>query len=107
MSEENKEKVDYSSTLNLPNTDFPMRGGLPQKEPDILKDVIDNGLYEDVLKKNEGHDHFILHDGPPYANGEIHAGHKRGWSCGSVTGHECREYTCAVTAGCRDRQRAC
>ena len=75
MSEENKEKVDYSSTLNLPNTDFPMRGGLPQKEPDILKDVIDNGLYEDVLKKNEGHDHFILHDGPPYANGEIHAGH--------------------------------
>ena len=75
MSEENKEKVDYSSTLNLPNTDFPMRGGLPQKEPDILKDVIDNGLYEDVLKKNEGHDHFVLHDGPPYANGEIHAGH--------------------------------
>ena len=73
MNEENKK--DYSATLNLPQTEFKMRGNLPQREPEIQKDVFENGLYEEVLKKNEGHEHFILHDGPPYANGEIHAGH--------------------------------
>ena len=73
MSEENKK--DYSATLNLPQTEFKMRGNLPQREPEIQKEIFDNGLYEEVLKKNEGHEHFILHDGPPYANGEIHAGH--------------------------------
>ena len=70
-----EEKKDYSSTLNLPKTDFPMRGNLPTKEPETLKAVLDNGLYEKIVKKNEGHKHFVLHDGPPYANGEIHAGH--------------------------------
>ena len=70
-----KEKKDYSQTLNLPKTDFPMRGNLPEKEPGILENVFENGLYEKVLKKNEGHPSFVLHDGPPYANGEIHAGH--------------------------------
>ena len=70
-----EEKKDYSSTLNLPKTDFPMRGNLPTKEPETLKAVFENGLYEKILKKNEGHNHFVLHDGPPYANGEIHAGH--------------------------------
>ena len=70
-----EEKKDYSQTLNLPKTDFPMRGNLPEKEPTILEAVFENGLYEKVLKKNEGHKHFVLHDGPPYANGEIHAGH--------------------------------
>ena len=74
MSEEN-EKKDYSSTLNLPKTDFQMRGDLPKKEPGILENIFDNDLYEKILKKNEGHKHFVLHDGPPYANGEIHAGH--------------------------------
>ena len=69
------EKKDFSTSLNLPKTDFPMRGNLPEKEPTILKSVFENGLYEKVLKKNEGHKHFVLHDGPPYANGEIHAGH--------------------------------
>ena len=59
----------------MPNTDFPMRGNLPTKEPETLKAVFENGLYEKILKKNEGHKHFVLHDGPPYANGEIHAGH--------------------------------
>ena len=68
-------KVDYSVTLNLPKTDFKMRGDLSKKEPEILKNVFEDGLYEKVLKKNEGHDHYILHDGPPYANGEIHMGH--------------------------------
>ena len=70
-----EEEKNYSETLNLPQTDFKMRGNLPQKEPEILDAVFENGLYEKVLKKNEGHKHFILHDGPPYANGEIHAGH--------------------------------
>ena len=70
-----EEKTDSSSTLNLPKTDFPMRGNLPTKEPETLKAVFENGLYEKILKKNEGHKHFVLHDGPPYANGEIHAGH--------------------------------
>ena len=70
-----EEKKDYSQTLNLPKTDFPMRGNLPEKEPTILDSVFENGLYEKILKKNEGHKHFVLHDGPPYANGEIHAGH--------------------------------
>lgn len=73
MSE--NEKVDYSATLNLPKADFEMRGNLPKKEPVILEEVFDNGLYEKVLKKNEGNPRYVLHDGPPYANGEIHAGH--------------------------------
>lgn len=69
-----EEKEDYSSTLNLPKTDFPMRGNLPTKEPETLKAVLRMD-YMKILKKNEGHKHFVLHDGPPYANGEIHAGH--------------------------------
>lgn len=70
-----EEKRDYGKTLNLPATDFPMRASLPEREPQIQKDIFENGLYEKILKKNEGHKTFILHDGPPYANGEIHAGH--------------------------------
>ncbi len=69
------EKKDYGKTLNLPETDFPMRASLPEREPKVLEEIFENGLYEKILKKNEGHDTFILHDGPPYANGEIHAGH--------------------------------
>lgn len=70
-----EEKKDYSSTLNLPQTEFPMRGNLPENEPKILNEVFENGLYEKMLKKNEGKEPFVLHDGPPYANGEIHIGH--------------------------------
>ena len=72
---EKEEKQDYSSTLNLPKTDFPMRANLPQNEPNILNEVFENDLYEKMLKKNEGKEPFVLHDGPPYANGEIHIGH--------------------------------
>ena len=75
MSEEKEEKVDYGKTLNLPKTDFPMRGNLPQNEPNTLNNVFENDLYEKMLKKNEGKEPFVLHDGPPYANGEIHIGH--------------------------------
>jgi len=70
-----EEKEDYGKSLNLPKTDFPMRGNLPENEPKIQKSVLDNGLYEKILKKNEGKTPFVLHDGPPYANGEIHIGH--------------------------------
>ena len=73
MSEE--EKKDYGQTLNLPKTDFPMRASLPEREPEIEKEIFENDLYEKILKKNEGHESFVLHDGPPYANGEIHIGH--------------------------------
>ena len=70
-----EEKKDYGATLNLPKTEFPMRGNLPENEPKILEEVFNNGLYEKMLKKNEGKKSFVLHDGPPYANGEIHIGH--------------------------------
>ena len=66
--------MDYGKTLNLPKTDFPMRGGLLQKEPEILKKWQDDDIYNKRLKRNEGHEKFILHDGPPYANGGIHLG---------------------------------
>ena len=75
MCENCEEKKDYGKTLNLPKTDFPMRGNLPENEPHIFDEVFKNGLYEKMLKKNEGKEPFVLHDGPPYANGEIHAGH--------------------------------
>ncbi|MBE7041221.1 MAG: isoleucine--tRNA ligase [Ruminococcaceae bacterium] len=67
--------MDYSETLNLPKTEFPMRGNLPQREPDILKRQEDNTMYEKLMEKNEGKPLFILHDGPPYANGDMHMGH--------------------------------
>ena len=66
---------DYSETLFLPKTDFPMRAGLPQKEPEILKRWQKLGLYERLRETAHGKPKFILHDGPPYANGNIHIGH--------------------------------
>ena len=75
MSENLEEKKDYSKTLNLPQTDFPMRGNLPENEPKIFEEVFEKDLYDKMLEKNKGKEPFVLHDGPPYANGEIHAGH--------------------------------
>ncbi len=66
---------DYSSTLFLPQTNFPMRAGLPQKEPEILARWQKEGLYRKLRAASEGRKKFILHDGPPYANGNIHIGH--------------------------------
>ncbi len=66
---------DYNSTLNLPKTEFPMRAGLPKSEPVTLKNWEDEKLYENLMKLNEGKPLFVLHDGPPYANGDIHLGH--------------------------------
>lgn len=66
---------DYNKTLNLPETDFPMRAGLPQREPEFLNKWYEEKLYENILKENENKPLYILHDGPPYANGDIHIGH--------------------------------
>jgi len=69
-----EETLDYKATLNLPKTDFPMRAGLPKREPDWLARWERIGIY-DRLRDNEGRPPFTLHDGPPYANGHLHIGH--------------------------------
>jgi isoleucyl-tRNA synthetase len=66
---------DYSKTLYLPQTEFPMRAGLPQREPEILQRWDEIGLYDRLRKAAAGRAKFVLHDGPPYANGNIHIGH--------------------------------
>lgn len=68
------DKKEYSKTVNLPNTGFSMKADLPQKEPVILDGWAKSGLYENIQKKNAGKQKFVLHDGPPYANGHIHLG---------------------------------
>ena len=65
---------DYNSTLNLPQTSFPMKAGLPQREPDTLKYWDGMDLYHAMLEKNAGCETFLLHDGPPFSNGNIHMG---------------------------------
>jgi len=67
--------MDYKKTLNLPNTAFPMKGNLAQREPERLKKWNETGLYQKIRQTCTGRHLFILHDGPPYANGEIHIGH--------------------------------
>ena len=67
--------ADYKSTLNLPRTEFPMRGNLAQREPDMLRHWHEIGLYEKIRQQSKGRPTFVLHDGPPYANGDIHIGH--------------------------------
>ncbi|MBZ9763662.1 isoleucine--tRNA ligase [Mesorhizobium sp. CA8] len=69
------ETIDYSKTLYLPQTDFPMRAGLPEKEPGLVKRWQDMDLYKKLRKEAAGRQKFVLHDGPPYANGNIHIGH--------------------------------
>lgn len=66
--------MEYDKTLNLPKTDFPMRGNLPQREPETLKAWEEMDIYQKVQDGNKGKPKFILHDGPPYANGNIHLG---------------------------------
>ena len=66
---------DFNATLNLPKTDFPMRAGLPAREPEMLKRWEELDVYNEMLKKNEGKPRFNLHDGPPFSNGPIHMGH--------------------------------
>ena len=66
---------NYKDTLNLPNTAFPMKGNLPQTEPERLKKWEDQNTYEKMLDRNAGRPKFVMPDGPPYANGNIHVGH--------------------------------
>ncbi|MCC6948095.1 MAG: isoleucine--tRNA ligase [Bradyrhizobiaceae bacterium] len=98
------EAADYSKTLFLPQTDFPMRAGLPQKEPELLARWNKLGLYQRLREASKGRARFILHDGPPYANGNIHIGHAlnkilkdmvtrtyqmMGWDSNYVPGWDC------------------
>ena len=69
------QKTDYRSTLNLPDTPFPMRGDLPKREPGWVKEWDDKGIYKKLRDVRAGAPKFVLHDGPPYANGQIHMGH--------------------------------
>lgn len=73
--EESVAKNEYKKTTNLPSTGFPMRASLAQNEPKRLAMWEENHVYEQMIAKNEGHEKFVLHDGPPYANGPIHLGH--------------------------------
>ncbi len=67
--------MDYSKTVNLPSTDFPMRGNLPNKEPGIVKKWDEEKIYKRIIESRKGCEQYILHDGPPYANGHLHLGH--------------------------------
>ena len=67
--------IDYRSTLNLPDTPFPMRGDLPKREPAWVKQWSDEGVYQRLREARHGRPRFVLHDGPPYANGQLHVGH--------------------------------
>ncbi len=69
------DKTDYRTTLNLPDTPFPMRGDLAKREPAMVKEWEDKGLYQRLRDARRGRQKFVLHDGPPYANGQIHMGH--------------------------------
>src|SRR5471032_2596033 len=75
MSETQAPRRDYRATLNLPRTDFPMRAELPKREPDRVRWWAEHDTYRKRLAKNAGNPPFILHDGPPYANGDLHMGH--------------------------------
>lgn len=67
--------MDYKDTLLMPKTDFPMRGNLPKREPAMQEDWAAQDIYAKVQERTKGRPHFILHDGPPYANGDLHMGH--------------------------------
>ena len=67
--------TNYRDTLNLPETALSMKAGLPRKEPEILEFWNELDIYKKIRKNNKGNKSFILHDGPPYANGSIHLGH--------------------------------
>ena len=74
MSEDTNQR-DWRETLNLPQTEFPMKAGLPKREPDMLAHWAKMGLYDKLRADAKGREKFVLHDGPPYANGDIHIGH--------------------------------
>jgi Isoleucyl-tRNA synthetase (EC 6.1.1.5) len=67
--------MDYRKTLNLPQTDFPMKANLAQKEPEMLANWEKENLHQAILEQTKNNPKYVLHDGPPYANGDIHIGH--------------------------------
>ena len=67
--------MDYKSTINLPKTSFPMKADLPKREPQLFEEWEKTGLYERIQEARKASPSFVLHDGPPYANGDIHMGH--------------------------------
>ena len=75
MSADNQDKRDYRDTVFLPQTDFPMRAGLPKREPEFLAKWEKDNIYQTLRADSAGREKFIFHDGPPYANGDIHFGH--------------------------------
>jgi isoleucyl-tRNA synthetase len=75
MNNSTEQKVGYRHTLNMPDTPFPMRGDLPKREPQWVKDWEDKGVYKHLRAACKGRPMFVLHDGPPYANGDMHIGH--------------------------------
>ena len=74
MTEQNA-ALDLKATVFLPKTDFPMKAGLPQKEPDLLARWAEIDLFKRLRDAGKGREKFVLHDGPPYANGHLHIGH--------------------------------
>ena len=75
MSDDAKPAFDYRETVFLPKTDFSMKAGLPQREPELLKRWEEMGLYKRLREESKGRPKYVLHDGPPYANGNLHIGH--------------------------------
>src|SRR5690625_4235888 len=72
---EGRNRMEYKQTLLMPKTEFPMRGNLPNREPKMQQEWEENKLYEKVQARTKGRPLFVLHDGPPFANGDIHMGH--------------------------------
>ena len=83
--------ADYNKTLNLPQTEFPMRAGLPKREPEFLKKWTEEGLYQKLVEQNKDKPRYTLHDGPPFSNGFIHMGtrHEQGARRISSTATRC------------------
>ncbi len=75
LGEINRVPLELKSTINLPKTDFPMKANLPQNEPKALARWQEMGIYERIREARQGAPSYVLHDGPPYANGPIHLGH--------------------------------
>ena len=93
--------MEYKNTIITPNTDFPMRGGLPQREPGMLENWNKIDVYAELRKKNAGKPKFILHDGPPFSNGDIHMGHALNKTLKDfiVRSHAMRGYDTPFTPG--------
>ncbi len=98
MTDEPK-AIDYKDTVFLPKTDFPMKAGLPQKEPAILAKWQEQDLYRKLRDARAGREKFILHDGPPYANGDMHIGH--------ALNHILKDMVCPHAKLARQRRALC